>query len=57
MWKCNWCGEVFSEDEAVPRPLYVDDSNRVWHYIPTCPFCGDEDIDEYVEPDEEEEDE
>ena len=54
IYKCEMCREVFDESKAVTR----DDGNyeefwgsKMWmpYLIDVCPYCGSEDIGEYVE--------
>ena len=64
MFKCNRCGEQFSEDEADTRVIDLEfecgmggmfpDHHTRTIYI--CPECGTSDIDPYEEKEEEEED-
>lgn len=57
MIKCNRCGEVFDEDEALRIPQFVDDSGIVAFHTLACPFClaDEEDLDDYYDSGEDEE--
>lgn len=59
-WKCDRCGSIFDEPELVSycKEDYngVSDlfGRRTWGNYPVCPDCGSEDIDTYLDEEEEE---
>ncbi len=55
MMKCDRCGELFSDEDMVRIPEYVDDSRIIAFYSYECPYCGSGSIDEYYDPGEDEE--
>ena len=55
MYKCDYCGKTFE----YPRIKTYKESREFWGMtcyeeidVATCPFCGDEDFEEYEEEDE-----
>jgi DNA-directed RNA polymerase subunit RPC12/RpoP len=59
MYKCSNCDEVFDEPKT-ERTTYehyygVDDLFPNHHslYLDVCPYCGDEEIEEFEEEEEE----
>lgn len=54
MMRCEDCKEIFEDDEAVYIAEYVDDSNRPAFYTPKCPYCGSEDVEDWVDLGEDE---
>lgn len=59
MYKCLECGQLFDEPARIfddPSPSGVSLVRRyyVWH---VCPYCGEDDIEEAFDEDEEDEDE
>lgn len=55
MMVCNDCGEKFHSDDCGSRAEYVDDSRRPAFRTLICPFCGSDDIEEWEEPEEDDE--
>lgn len=60
MYKCDYCGKIFE----YPRIKTYKESREFWGMtcyeefeVATCPFCGDEDFEEYDEDEEEDEEE
>lgn len=52
-WICNTCQRTF--DEPLKIPEYVDDYRITAYYLPVCPYCCSDDIDEYWPEDSEDE--
>lgn len=40
MWRCEWCGAIFPEPEAIPAGLFM--FNKMVELV--CPECGETDI-------------
>lgn len=56
---CNYCGEIFDEDEAEKRHEYVSEfwGSPAYQDILVCPCCGSDDLEDYEEDEEEPEEE
>lgn len=55
MMVCTDCGEKFHSDDCDRRNEYVDDSRIPAFSVLICPFCGSDELEEWEEPEEEEE--
>lgn len=62
-YQCERCGEIFDDPEYVTF-CYEDEygvssmfPNRTYGEYAVCPNCGSEEIEEYCEPDEDDEEE
>ena len=55
-YKCQDCDAVFTEDEAGSERDFVGyyGEQSAYQYYMTCPECGSDFIEEYIEEEEEE---
>ena len=53
--KCGNCGEICRPWDLVDRPEYVDDSGIPAFYTPVCPYCGNDELEDYDEEEDEDE--
>ena len=55
--RCNNCDEVFDEDDLESRSECVGEfwGSPAYDSYGICPYCGSDDYDEYIDPEEEEE--
>lgn len=51
MYKCNDCGNIFDEPATHEEYHSEVDASEYWD---VCPYCGEDNFDEYYEEDEEE---
>lgn len=62
---CADCGEIFEEDEAVMECVCWEDyygvsgsfPNKNYGSVATCPHCGSEELEDYVEEEDDESEE
>lgn len=55
MYSCPCCGLLFEEPDVIHRRENLDGENGWWDYYEArCPDCGEEEIEEYHEEDEDE---
>lgn len=47
MYKCNDCGLILNEDDAIARPAEVEDDRPRGTWVLTCPHCESTALEEY----------
>lgn len=47
MYKCNDCGLILNEEDAIARPAEVEDGRPRETWVLTCPHCESTALEEY----------